>query len=383
MITNMRAAMPWIYLLSFSVFASVGPYLTQELNDRNVSNLGLILALPYLFGLLISPLWAIASDLFQAWGAVLKIASAFSLCGIYILAFLDIRYALLGMAVHALGRCTFAPLIDSLALRSVNGDAKEYGKLRLWGSLGFMLGILFLSATKQWFQWSALTFGAVVSAFFFVVVLFLPPSEQLKTIDYKKALKVIITDKIMGLTLLAAALHFGAHAASGTFLAIHIDSLQIETIWTGVSIAAGVSLEIILLAKSRQIMNHFSATSLFLTATIVACARWIGMHFADTGWEILLCQLTHGVTFGLFWIAAISIVSDRSPDRAPATGQGLLAAAVGGIGSGGGVWLADLAVRLQSTRLIYVGAAVSAWLAAMIVWRIHCIYSPKTQIGEP
>ena len=186
----------------------------------------------------------------------------------------------------------------------------------------------------------------------------------------------------MGLTLFAAALHFGAHAASGTFLAIHIQSLGIETIWTGISISAGVSLEILLLAKSRTIMNRFSATTLFLSATMLANLRWIGMHYADSGWEIMLCQLSHGITFGLFWIAAISIVSERSPASAPATGQGLLAAAVGGVGSGGGVWLADLAVRVESTRLIYVSAAVAAWLASLIVWRIHCTYSTSTKTGE-
>ena len=146
-------------------------------------------------------------------------------------------------------------------------------------------------------------------------------------------------------------------------------------------VAAYFSMMILLLA-SKIIMEKYAATSLFLTATVVACFRWVGMHYADTGMEILICQLSHGITFGLFWLAAISIVSERSPRSAPATGQGLLAAAVGGVGSGGGVWLADLAVSFESTQLIYVGAACSALLATLIVWRIHCTYSPTPNTGE-
>ena len=46
---------------------------------------------------------------------------------------------------------------------------------------------------------------------------------------------------------------------------------------------------------------------------------------------IMLTRGLHGLSFGLFWISVVALVSMRSPSEAPASGQALL-------GAGWGTW---------------------------------------------
>jgi hypothetical protein len=74
----------------------------------------------------------------------------------------------------------------------------------------------------------------------------------------------------------------------------------------------------------------------------------------------------------LFWLAAIQLVHENTPDEAAATGQSLLSASVGGVGAAVGLYVASLIVGtdpvLADTQNLYwVLAAVAAIAALMSV----------------
>jgi len=77
-------------------------------------------------------------------------------------------------------------------------------------------------------------------------------------------------------------------------------------------------------------------------------------------WLIVLVNMIHGVTFGMFWIASVALMSHRAPAEVATSAQGLLALAVGGIGSSLGVMGASWIVMTWDTTVMYQAAAVSA-----------------------
>jgi len=83
-----------------------------------------------------------------------------------------------------------------------------------------------------------------------------------------------------------------------------------------------------------------------------------------------LTQASHGLSFGLFWLAAIHLVKEHTPEEARATGQSLLAASVGGIGASIGVYVASMIVESYDTVAMYWTSAGVALLAYLMTRRI-------------
>jgi PPP family 3-phenylpropionic acid transporter len=104
---------------------------------------------------------------------------------------------------------------------------------------------------------------------------------------------------------------------------------------------------------------------LFLVATLVGMARWLAMEQTTSGELLVGLQGLHGVSFGLFWIAGVAIMNRRAPSEVAISAQGLLAVAVGGVGSAigtmGGSWI----VTEMTTTDLFVGAQALSIVAIL------------------
>ena len=77
------------------------------------------------------------------------------------------------------------------------------------------------------------------------------------------------------------------------------------------------------------------------------------------------------MTFGFFWLGAVRLVTELSPASLPATGQGLLSAAVGGVGAAGGVFIGQQLVAHYDTVMLYQVAAFVALITAVLSLRLR------------
>ena len=136
-----------------------------------------------------------------------------------------------------------------------------------------------------------------------------------------------------------------------------MDALELASWWAGAALAAGVSVEIVLMSFSAQLLERFSAERIFLFAIGLAVIRWLLTANVDTGLALVACQALHGITFGGFWIAGVTLVSDRAPAEVSTSAQGLLAASVGGVGSMIGLVGASWVVELMATRWLFLCGA--------------------------
>ena len=104
--------------------------------------------------------------------------------------------------------------------------------------------------------------------------------------------------------------------------------------WTGLAIAGGVILEIFLMGHSASMLGNFGVERL-----LVGAVTWSPLGARDDLHPVAIVAVNtvHGITFGMFWIAGVALMNDRAPDRVATSAQGLLALAVGGIGSSLGI----------------------------------------------
>ena len=232
-----------------------------------------------------------------------------------------------------------------------------------------MTGVMVVGLLQYFMMVAALWIGAVGAFLFAMLTVFLPSPKRVEQRNLSKALKILVQNLDLMWLLLCSALHFSVHIANSSFLVIHVSSLGLSGLWVGLSISAGIVVEIFVLSKASVLQQRLSPKQLFQIAAVLAVFRWIGMALATTGWMIFLCQATHGITFGLFWLAAIQLVSKHTPTAAAATGQSLLSAAVGGIGAAIGVYVANWIVESSDTVVLYwTSVGVALLVSVMTKW---------------
>lgn len=355
------------YAGSFAVLGAVMPYLALDLQRRGLNGLMLTAAMGALpLGrLLAGPAWSLLADVTRSQRQILRVSCGLALLGLSGTIWSTGWVCVLSVLLLAIGRSPMIPVVDGLTLQTLGGDQARYGLVRRWGSVGFLLATLAAPLALQYFPIPALLPGLVLSALLWMMVWRLPDGTPQTGARLGPALQSLGRDRSLRWILACAALHFAAHIAATSFLAIHMASLGLSEMWAGVALALGVLVEIILMSRGPLLLSRVGPERLMVMAIGVAFIRWVLTALASTGWQLLLLQCTHGFTFGAFWIASVALVSARSAPAVKTSAQGLLSAAVGGIGSFIGMTTAGLVTASTDTRVIFVFGAGFAAASAL------------------
>jgi PPP family 3-phenylpropionic acid transporter len=271
------------------------------------------------------------------------------------------------VAVFALCRAPLTSMADACAVDHCRRLGGSYGRLRLWGSLGFMIAVLGGGVLLDRFGLPGVL-GAALAAFGLLSVSAwgMPaPSPHGHTV----ALTVwrdLLARRDLWLFFAATVLTQAGGAAYDSCFSLHLARLGYSGRTTGLAFAVGVLAEIVLLAHSQRILNRVGAERLFTASIATAGVRWFLLAHAGTRATLLALQPLHGVTFSLYYVAGVTIVRDRSGAAVPTAAQGLFAAAVGmgsvvGMSFAGALFQQGGGVRLYETAaLLALGGAALA-----------------------
>ena len=352
----------------FTFFGALGiflPYFALWLTARGLSpsEATRVLSLVPLTTLIAPPLVGLVADARRARGWLLRGASVATCVAFVGLVVASGRPALyLSTALFALCRAPLTSLVDATTLDHVRHHGGSYGRIRLWGSLGFLVaalgfgalaervGIGVMPTTTTW----ALALAALCS-------FALPAPPLVERAGVVGAWWKLVGDGESWLFFAAVALGYLATSAYDSGFSMHLAHLGFGGRFIGAAWATGVAAEIVMMALSGAILARVGAAPLFAFSLATATARWLLLSRVSSATAILLLQPLHGVTFGLFWVAGVTLTRDRA-GAAPTAAQGLFAAALG-VGSLVGMNVAGRLLEVGGGRLLY-GAAAAAAAAA-------------------
>ena len=227
------------------------------------------------------------------------------------------------------------PLAESLTMHVVRNEGANYGRMRLWGSVTFILAAIgggyILEGRNVNIIFYLSLFGLWI---LFVTCIFLPkfrfPADADKGYPILKLLKI----KPFVWMLIAAALIQSSHAVVYSFSTIHWKSMGFSESLIGILWAEGVMAEIILFQYSSLVLKRISPTMLIVIAAAAGIIRWSIMGYTDFLPALIFAQVLHGLTFGAAHLGAIHYISETIPPNLSATAQSLLSAVVMGLAIG-------------------------------------------------
>ena len=388
----------------------MSPYLGLYFADwgLSISQISLLLAMPQLMRVVAPPFWGAWADRSAKRAGLLRISAAGTLLAIGLMALARGHYSWLLPLICLLYFFTAAqgPIAESMALAAARGEAGVYGRMRQWGSIGFILAVATAGPLLDW-----LGVRSLMALLALLALLVLAVSWRVAHRAVPAAVPAAAASAVTGgadavaaappppgtsplpgpiwqrlreprvaLFFLSCALMMFAHAALYAFYSLYLDRHGYAKTWIGAVWTLGVLAEIALFRWQHGLFQRFGALPLLGFSMAVAALRFTLIGWGDGHWAIVLVsQLMHAVTFGVHHSAAMALLHQWFAPGEQGRAQALYATLAYGIGgSAGGLAAGWWWERIAPAWAFYCAALAAAlgWLAVAACQRFEYAATP-------
>lgn len=255
------------------------------------------------------------------------------------------------------------PLTDGYALKGVVLYGIDYGPMRMWGSVAFVVGALGCGALlgvvdERHLIWIIFGLAVLCAAVSLIMVPLTPVGSPVAAAPATPAARGIdlLRQRPMLAILIASALIQGSHGAYYVFGSIvwqgqGYGGFSIALLWS-----LGVIAEIITFAISPRFT--MSPALLVIMGAATGVLRWIISAQLPSLEVQLPLQLMHGITFGFTQVGSVALLVRAVPHHLLASSQGYLVASIG-ITNGLVLMLSGLVYARFGLGIYYVMAGMA------------------------
>jgi PPP family 3-phenylpropionic acid transporter len=320
-----------LFYVAFFLFVGVGlPFWPAWLSARGLSaaEIGFLLSLAPWMKLVGNPFTTRLADATGRTRPVL-LAVAFSGMVFYLLFTLAYGFwpllavtVLAGLSIGAL-----TPLADALTMGMATSHGIDYGRVRLWGSLAFILagvagGWLLAGRSPDLILSLVLATLAMTVAACMLLPESAPSAHRVATAGWGR----LLLEPGFLLFILAAGLIQSSHAVLYGFGTIHWLAVGYDKDTIGLLWGVGVAVEVGLFAAGRRLLHHIGPIGLLLIGGVAGIVRWTLTGLTSALPVLFVVQALHGLTFGGTHLGAVYYIARRMPPGLAVSAQGLYGA---------------------------------------------------------
>lgn len=279
------------------------------------------------------------------------------------------------MAAFGLFYNAVMPQFEAMTLTALGPRSDQYGRLRLWGSIGFLLVAGSYGALLDRFGGDAFPLLALPLFAAMVMAAWLhrhdqPPAHVDAAADAGHLWKRPGVRRFLVVALLMQmgfgpfyvfyTLHLQAHGHSGA---------AIGGLW-----ALGVLIEILMFWQAPKLIARYGASPLLMACLAVTVLRWLLTAFFASSLPVMaLAQATHALSFATFYACCMRLMAEFFPGRRAGAGQSLFFGFSQGVGGVLGAAMAAVAWESAGGGALAfaLGAAVTA-----VAWVVYALRQP-------
>lgn len=208
------------------------------------------------------------------------------------------------------------PLTDALAATWQKQITMDYGRVRLWGSLAFVIGSALTGQMVSVWGHNAILYSLILSVLAMLLGMMLKPSvmpqgETRTQSGPDRSLREMLKEGPVWRFLLCVTLLQGAHAGYYSFGSIYWQEAGYSASTIGYLWSLGVVAEVIIFASSNFLFRRWNARNLLLLSACCGVLRWSLMAYStELGW-LLVIQILHCGTFTVCHLAAMRFIAAR------------------------------------------------------------------------
>lgn len=360
------------YLFYFAVVGIVSPFWGLYLDHLGFKpeQIGALVAMPMVTRIVAPNVWGWLSDRTGRYLWVIRAGAVGAVLGfVGILFRTDYGSLLFFTALFTFFWNAILPQFEVVTLDALGSRAHEYSRVRLWGSLGFIISVVGLGAffdawSITWLPWILWVCLVGIAAATFSI----PSSVQVEQPLFKISMWPIVRQPQTLSFLIAALLMHLSHGVYYGFFSLYLAQHGYSSTAIGLLWALGVVAEIVIFLNMPRLLSRFSLRHCYLACLLAAGLRWavIGAFPEQLGW-LLGAQLLHAMTFGVAHAVAIEWVRMRFGLVNRGKGQALYSAFCFGGGGAVGAYISGW-VWSFSPAACFGFAAVAALLGWLVAY---------------
>jgi PPP family 3-phenylpropionic acid transporter len=357
-------------LFFFAYYGYVGvfsPYASLYFADRGLSatQIGILMSLMQVMRIFGPNVWGWVADQSRRRVLVLRltsVAAALTFCGMFVGQSFMFFFAL--MVTVNLFTSAQGPISEALMLSSMRGDLTHYGRVRLWGSVGFIVLVTLSGYALDWqgielMPWIALLMLVMVTS----VTFSLHEEPATQHAQPSNSVRELLSRKSVLSFFASTFLMIAAHSSLYVYYSLYLSDMGYSKSVIGLMWSLGVIAEILFFFYQAPLFRRFGVRKLMLFSLGIAVIRFLMIGWGAQSLAILLvAQVLHAATFGVHHSASVATLQRWFAGPLQARGQALYISISYGLGGTVGGLLLSACWDSFGARWVYVLAAIMSFL---------------------
>jgi PPP family 3-phenylpropionic acid transporter len=362
----------FFYALYFALLGCISPFwgLYLQSLEFSAADIGTLMAIFGVVRILAPNLWAAQAGRFRGPVEMIRIAGALTVlffCLIFVAR--DFITVAIVMIAYGFFWAAMLPQYEVLCMQSLQNQLDLYSRVRLWGSLGFIMSVIVVGMLLD------VATVSVLPVVMLVLMLLITanawgikesPRVEDGHEDGVPFLRLLASRAVIGFILVNILLQisFGPYY---TFFSIFLEENGYSPALTGVIWSAGVIAEVLLFWQFGRIMHLLSWRNWIVLSMALTALRWslTGVATASvTG--LLILQTLHAFSFAVMHAVSMRYVQTLFPKGMHGRGQALYSSVGFGLGGAIGAWGSGLLWMSLGGTLVFTLAGIAALLAVPV-----------------
>lgn len=359
-------------LFFFAYYGYIGvfsPYASLYFADKGMTatEIGVLMSLMQVMRIFGPNLWGWVADHTRRRVDVLRVtamAAVLSFCAMFFgQAFM---YFFVVMVAVNMFTSAQGPLSEALMLSEMRGDLTHYGRVRLWGSVGFIAAVTAGGYLLDWggvelVPWITLSMLGLV----LVASLRMQESPHDQVQHEVPSVMMVLRRKEVIAFFTSTFLMIAAHASLYVFYSLYLAQIGYSNTLIGLMWSLAVIAEIVFFFYQTPIFRRFGVQRMMVASLLIAVMRFLMIGFgAESIVLLLVAQLLNAATFGVHHSASIATLQRWFSGPLQARGQALYISISYGLGGTLGGLILSGCWDTFGPQAVYLMAAMFSLAAA-------------------
>jgi PPP family 3-phenylpropionic acid transporter len=264
-----------------------------------------------------------------------------------------------GLVLFSVANAPAISLLDAAALGHLKRAGGSFGRIRLWGSVGFIAASFGFGTVFPGLPLAAI--GASLAAAYAAFAAFVSVArieEAPPATGGWSGLWSVVRSRAVILLLVTVFLNRVASAPFNNFYTIFVRDSGHGGDVVAATWGIAVTTEVALMLAVDRLIGRFGFGPVLACGVLLEAARWFAYAMVSSKVALLLLAPLHGIAFALLYVAGVHGLAALTPARWRSLGQGLGAAA-GGLGQVVGSVAAGYAHQALGARAMFAAAGVA------------------------
>ena len=378
-----RWAFGSFFFLYFAYIGLVSPYASLFFLDRGFTVIEIAILMSMLqVTRIIGPFsWGWLSDYLSNRIGIIRFCACLGALVFTVVYFLNsyISFFIWMFVLHTI-LSSLMPLGESATVHALykdNSFDKRYGRLRLWGSIGFIMMVLFAG---ELFQRNSIELYPIVGTVILIALAAITFLMHEPKLERRKMVKgefwVVLLNPDVRWFLLSGFFMQFAHAALYVFYSLYLADLGYNKFQIGLFWALGVFAEVLFFYYQSKVLSRLDPEVLLQASFGIGVIRFALMAFLPITSVLIIAQVMHAGTFAAHHSAATKLLQRWFTGPLQARGQALMATVSYGLGGTLGGLFAGWIWESSQPRDVFVVSAFACGLAGMAIHKLRPQHYP-------